>query len=89
MLNLLFKSTSPLMGWFILMEILGAACLGAYWFAVWRHGMRPWNHVGLGTVVTTLFIISNCLLARHRRWALAGLVVCWLLMTLLLMPTLQ
>jgi hypothetical protein len=87
MANPLFKSTSPLMGWFIVMELITAACLGAYWFGIWQHGSRPWDHVGLGVIVAVLFVASNGLLFRHRRWAVVGFIVCGLLLVLLMLPT--
>lgn len=86
--NPLFRQTSPLVGWFILMEVLTAACLGAYWFEILRYGIRPWSHVGVGAVVTILFIVSNVLLFRHRGWAAVGFAVCWLLLALLMAPLL-
>jgi hypothetical protein len=85
MFNRLFKPMSPLMGWFILMELITAACLIGYWVEIFRHGLRPWDHAEIGAMATGLFIVSNWLLFRHRRWAVAGLVICWLLLAL--MPT--
>ena len=75
------------MGWFILMEIISAACIGAYWFDTVRHDIRPWDHVGLGAIITVPYIVSNLLLVRQRRWAVAGLIVCWLLLAVLLLPS--
>ncbi len=83
MSNPLFKPMSPLVGWFLLMEFLTAACIIGYWVEVFQHGIRPWTHAEVGLIVTGLFIVSNWLLFRHRRWALAGLAVCWLLLALM------
>ena len=83
MSNPLFKPMSPLIGWFILMELITVACLIGYWIDFFRHGIRPWEHGELGPIVTGLFIVSNALLFRHRRWAVVGLVVCWLLLALM------
>jgi hypothetical protein len=83
MANPLFKPMSPLMGWFILMELITAACIVGYWIEYFSHGIRPWEHGELGPIATGLFVVSNGLLFRHRRWAVAGLVACWLLLALM------
>ncbi|HKW30598.1 MAG TPA: hypothetical protein VJT54_14780 [Verrucomicrobiae bacterium] len=80
MSNFLFQPRSPLIGWFILMEIMTTAFIGGYWYDLLRHGIKPWDHPGLGASVTALFVISNVLLVRHRRWAAVGFTSCWLLM---------
>ena len=86
MFKLLFKPMSPLMGWFILMELITALYIIGYWVEILSHGPRPWDHAEIGLIATGLFIVSNGLLFRHRRWAVAGLIVCWLLLALI--PTL-
>jgi len=83
MSNPLFKPISPLVGWFILMELLTAACIIGYWVEIFQPGTRPWDRPEVGLIATGLFIVSNRLLFRHRRWALAGLAVCWLLLALM------
>ncbi|MFZ0826289.1 MAG: hypothetical protein WAO02_02595 [Verrucomicrobiia bacterium] len=85
--NNLFKPVSPLIGWFILMELVTTLYLIGYWTEYFRHGLRPWEHGELGPLVTGLFIVSNGLLFRHRRWAVAGFVLCWLVLALALLPT--
>jgi hypothetical protein len=87
MSNNLFKPVSPLIGWFILMELITVVYINGYWFEFFRHGIRPWEHGEFGPIVTGLFIISNGLLFRHRRWAVVGFIVCWLLLALALLPT--
>ena len=82
MLDRLFKPMSPLVGWFILMELITAACIVGYWIEYFRHGLSPWEHGEFGPIVTGVFIITNWLLVRHRRWAVAGLVICWLMLAL-------
>jgi hypothetical protein len=82
MFKLLFKPMSPLVGWFILMELIMAACIVGSWIEYFRHGVRPWEHGEFGPSVTALFIVSNGLLFRHRRWAIAGLVASWLMLAL-------
>ncbi len=84
MFDRLFKPMSPLMGWFILMELITVACLGGYWVEILCHGIKPWDHPGIGLLATGLFIVSNWLLFRHRRWAAAGLAICWLLLALMM-----
>jgi hypothetical protein len=39
-------------------------------------------------MVTVLFVVSNALLFRHRGWAVLGFVICWLFLSLALLPTL-
>ncbi|HTY86885.1 MAG TPA: hypothetical protein VMB80_05415 [Candidatus Acidoferrum sp.] len=82
MSNPLFKPMSPLIGWFILLELLTLTCLIGYWVEFFRLGPRPWDHVEVGIIMTGGFIISNVLLLRHHRWAIAGLIICWLLLAM-------
>ena len=83
MFDRLFKPMSPLMGWFILMELITAACLIGYWVEFFSRGPRPWAHAEIAAMATGLYIVSNWLLFRHRRWAVAGLIICWLLLALM------
>ena len=87
MSDFLFQHRSPLIGWFILVEILTATWIGGYWYALLRQGVRPWDNPELGALVTGLFIVSNVLLFRHRRWAVVCFIVCWSLLGLLALPT--
>jgi len=80
MSDLLFQHRSPLAGWFILIKPVTAAWSGGFWYGLLHNGVKPWNRPNLGAVATVLFIISNVLLVRHRRWAAAGLSAGWLLM---------
>ena len=88
MAKTLFKTMSPLMGWFVLLEILSAACLVTYWVEAWLKGVRPWSQVWLGMFVTLLFLVSNYVLMRHRWWGVVGLLTSWILLVVWLLPTL-
>jgi hypothetical protein len=87
MANPLFKPMSALMGWFFLMELATAIFIVAYWVEFFRHGPEPWENGAWGPSVTVLFIVSNALWFRHRRWAVAGFIACWLTMAMALLPT--
>ena len=82
MLKHFFKPMSPLVGWFIMMELITTAWIIGNWIEYFRQGLRPWEHGQFVPIITGLFIVSNGLLFRHRRWAVAGLVICWLLLAL-------
>lgn len=69
------------------MEVATVVYIIGFRVEFFRHGIQPWEHASLGPVVTVLFIISNVLLFRRRRWAILGFVVCWLIMALALLPT--
>ena len=86
----LFRHRSPLVGWFILMELLTVACVLGYWVEFFCGNMPAWDREksGLMIMVTLLFLISNALLFRHRRWAIFTSVICWLFMAVALLPTL-
>ena len=84
MSDFLFQRRSPLVGWFILMELLTAAWIGGYWYDILRYGVRPWDHPELGGLATGLFIVSNALLLGHRRWAVVGFAACWVLIAAML-----
>ncbi|HUA68524.1 MAG TPA: hypothetical protein VMA13_08245 [Candidatus Saccharimonadales bacterium] len=89
MSDFLFQPRSPLIGWFILMELLTAGCIIGFWVEFFCGGMSPWDREKSGpmVIVTMLFVISNALLFRHRRWAILSFVVCWLSLALVLLPT--
>lgn len=90
MLDFLFQPRSPLLGWFILMELLTAACIIGFWVEFFGGDMSPWDRGRSGVMVmaTVLFVGSNVLLLRHRGWAILGFVICWLSLALALLPTL-
>ena len=90
MFDSLFQRRSSLVGWFILMELFTAACIIGFWVEFFLGGMPFWDRVKSGPMllVTVLFVISNALLFRRRRWAILSFVICWLLMALALLPTL-
>jgi hypothetical protein len=87
MSNPLFKPVSPLLGWFLLLELLAGLCLCAYWIGLLRHGTRPWEPgPAAGSLLTAWFVASNLLLLRHRRLGVFGLVLCWLVMAWAWLP---
>jgi len=69
------------------MELITVIYIIGYGVEFFHHGIRSWEHGEFGPIVTGLFIISNGLLFRHRRWAVVGFIVCWLLLALALLPT--
>jgi hypothetical protein len=90
MSDFFFQHWSPLIGWFVLMELLTAACVIGFGVEFFCGGMPPWDREKSGpmVIVTVLFVISNILLFRHHRWATLGFVICWFFMVLALLPIL-
>jgi hypothetical protein len=90
MFHFLFQPRSPLLGWFILMELLTAACIIGFWVEFFCGDLPRWDHGKSApmVMVTVLFVVSNALLFRHRGWAVLGFVICWLFLALALLPTL-
>lgn len=88
--DILFQKQSPLVGWFILMELLTAACLTGFWVKFLANNLAPWEHGKSGpmAVATILFVVANALLVRYRRWAMPGLILSWVFVALALLPTL-
>jgi len=78
---------SPLIGLFVLMELITAGYIVDFWIQWFRHGIPRWQHGEFGAAVTALFLISNFLLCRRSRWAAFGFVLCWLALALALLPT--
>lgn len=90
MSDFLFQRRSPLVGWFILMELLTGACLIGFWVEYVCGDLSRWDREKSGSMmlVTALFLVSNALLFRHRGWAILGFVICWLFMAVALLPAL-
>lgn len=81
------KNISPLIGLFVLLEAITTGYIAVYWYEFFHHEARPWEHREFGAIVTVLFILSNALLPKARRWGVIGLVICWIFLALALLPT--
>ena len=90
MFDFLFKSRSPLLAWFILMELLTAACIIGFWVEFFCGDLSRWERGRYGSmaIVTALFVASNALLFRHRKWAIPGFIICWFFLAAALLPAL-
>jgi len=90
MFDFLFKPRSPLVAWFILMELLTAVCIIGFWVEFFCGDLSLWERGRSGSmvIVTALYVVSNVLLFRHRRWAIPGFIICWFFLAAALLPTL-
>ncbi len=82
------KTISPLIGLFLLFEVITAGYIAVFWYQFFHQEARPWEHREFGAIITVLFIASNALLPRFRRWGVVGLIVCGGFLALALLPTL-
>jgi hypothetical protein len=80
----LFQRRSPLLGWFLFMELITTLGIIGYWIELFTNPARfhgdGWQG---GACLTIVFVVSNVLLIHHRRLGIIGLILCLLLLPLL------
>jgi hypothetical protein len=89
MSNPLFERISVMAVWFWLGQLLTAIGIANHWILVFQHPhgqMMARNAIAV--TLTILFVASNVLLFRGRRVGYLGAVISWLLLALILLPTL-
>ena len=84
----LFKSVSPMWGWFCLLQLIAGLSIVAFWIEWFTHPSVLLAERSLcAAAATGVFIFSNCVIFRSRKLGIMGSLAAWLMIACVLLPT--